>query len=360
MKALFKKLFGVDIRHGYYQDEKPRQDIAFEPSAGTATDLAALGLILRRRGDGFDLYAEVEKNGGDYLLKQPFGGDSYRFCFYLKQENPHFFSITDMPSYHMQDHIFYFSNLYDSGDGELALGDQVCKAELCAPIVIIDRTFYHYCLATPVESVTVTITSLFGDTVYKKTFFTSITGELLQEVVLDFNTAQKMTAGRYTLADSNSDGFEFYFEPQLYGERLLGVIEIYSNTCLLTGDSNDLVPEDYRFVEDDALSGIDNYHIAFGARPTLWRYMVEKRYSTNEISIASLSIDGPVSFSKSVAGDNAEFVSSRQVKLHEKPVALKLKCGDKDVLDLPNPDCQTQLTVNGVTGDFESTIRVYI
>lgn len=360
MKSLFRKLFGVDIRHNYYQDGKSKRDFSVLPAINTELDLRALGLTLKSRDDGFNIYAEVELDNSNYLLKRPFSKHSYKFSFYLKQQNPEFFSMTELEKYQISDHLFYFSNLYDSGDSKLALGDQICRSEHCDPIKLVTKNYFHYKLVTPSDSVTVKIKNLFGTNIYSKMFYAQDATEQLTEVMLDFADSSGMLPGRYAIEDSNGHGMDIYYDPQLFGERLFGVIEVFADTLLLTGDGFDFVPEEYKFLQDDVLSDIANYQVRFNTRATLWRYAISKRYTSNNYTIGSLSIAGAVSFNKDLVDDKAIFLSTAQVDLQEKPMSLKLKSGSLEVLDLPIPDRHTRLTVNSDTGGYESTILVYI
>ena len=60
MRISYKRLFRVQLRHGFYKKSRSTQDFIVKPSPSTAKVLSHHGFIFRSMEDGFSLYARVK------------------------------------------------------------------------------------------------------------------------------------------------------------------------------------------------------------------------------------------------------------------------------------------------------------
>ena len=119
-----------------------------------------------------------------------------------------------------------------------------------------------------------------------------------------------------------------------------------------TPDQSEQVPTEYRFVDGDELTGLAPYHIQIEGRATTWRYNVIKKYTSNNVTLAGLTITGDLDFSKVVETDRAVFTSDASIALSESARSLSLMQGVEKVRDLPNPGLKTPLQQGANAGSF--------
>ena len=87
---------------------------------------------------------------------------------------------------------------------------------------------------------------------------------------------------------------------------------------------------------------------------------MRKKHATNGIALADLSVVGGVAFTRTLATNEATFVSDATVSLNRQRQSLELHAGGTKVIDLPNPNETTPVTGDASVGDLESRLFVYV
>jgi hypothetical protein len=362
MHIAYKRLFRIQVQHGWYADGATLDDFAVVPTPSTAAILDELGLRVRAHGDGITVFAEVEPDTTPPRLRRSFGALSLRLAFELRALNPPLLNITDLPPHRPARTIFCFDNLReDIASGRLQLGDRVANARIGPAVALVTTPAYTHTLGAPGAAAAITIRDRFGATLATLDARSPDPSMSLTEVTIDLSGVPGAVPGRYEIADDRGGSARIYFDPGLAPTRPFGVVEIYSRTDGITPDATDRVPASYRFTSGDTVTGIGPYFAQFDAVATTWRYVVQKKYANNGIALGQLSIVGPIAFAGAVAGDTALFTSTTTVRLSAAPRSLKLRRQPAhDIRDLPNPGLTTPLGSAPPSTNFVSDMFVYV
>ncbi len=361
MRTVYATLFRVRLRHSFYASGESVDDFRVEPAPATRRSLLEHGLVFRRLADGWAVYAEIEPDSSPESLLRPLGTDGLRLTFLLLPKNPYLWNISDLPEHRPGRSVFYFNNLRDDqADGRLHLGDSVAGTRVGEALSLVAGESYTYLLAPPKNAALFEIDDLFGNTLDTASFALPDPAESTSEHRLDLTKIKRLAAGRHTVSDDGGGSKTFYYDPDVFAARPFGVVEIFSRTDTLTPDKSELVPADYRFLDGDELTGVDTYTLQLESRSTSWRYNVIKKYGSNGFPLAHLSIDGPVTFTKSVESDRAVFTSNAAVALAESPQALVLEDKNDPVRTLPNPAAATPLQAGAAPDSYVSEMYVYV
>ncbi len=363
MKSIYKKLLQLKISHSYYSNGKSNNDFLIKPSSLCKQMLDDYGFIFRNQNDGFNLYVEVVPDSDPLTLFRSIGATSFKLCFYMIATNNNLHTMSSLPNYRFGKEIFYFNNLHDfsNEDDELIMGDSVAEQETGEPIVYINNQVYNYKFAAPVAAATLEIKNIFGESIYSKDIQAEGDAGVVDEVRINLNGINKLVPGRYKISDNHGGVKEFYYDPAMIPESVFGVMEIFSDTTDFTNDASNKVPEIYQFISAENLLDVDSYIIGMETRATRWRYIVEKKYLTNGISLEDLKITGPEAFTETQESGTAIFVSNESILLHENPLPLKLVgSDDKGISNLPSPTQKTQLKFNVDSNQYESHMYIYI
>jgi|GEM_PF-2415011 len=357
-------LFEVEVRHTYYA-ETCAIDFDIEPTPECAELLSRLGFVFRRSNCGFKIFVQVVPETIPAQLTNPPGDGSQKFSFMMSLRNTYFGNISEIVAYKPSSQIFYFSNLYeDIEDDRRYLGDHIDGARVGNPIGFIKTREFNYSFPTPVNAASFELNDIFGNNYQLETPEFSFPNPSDETSIFQHKLGQVpgMKSGRFLMTDNQAGSQSFYHNPALYGKDIFGIIEIYSNTNDFTNPSNNLVPETYRFIENDALSGKGNYTVGFEASQIKWMYVCRKNQDNtgNGIGVENLTIEGPVLFSKS-GGDDIEerrILSDDPIPASDQPVNIILKHNGIKIRDLPNPAMGSTLKTDNNEIYYEMYIYV--
>ena len=358
MRIVYRKLFRIRVRHGWYADAETRGDFSLVPTASTAALLEATALRVRHYPDGIAVFGEVEPDSDPPALLRPLGAMALRFAFELRVVNRALLGIAEVPRLQLGRTLLCFDNLREEIDaGRPLLGDSVADARVGPAVYLVTRSTYTHEFAAPASAATIRVLDRFGALAAS---FDVRSPQPLANCRIDLAAAPGLSPGRYTITDDQGISNSVYYDTALEASRPPAVVEIFSRTEPLTPDHTDRVPSGYRFLAGDTLAGIEPYHVQFEALATTWRYVVTKKYASNGIALDELAIDGPVTFVRDIAGSRAVFTSSGAVRFSETPRGLKLKKGDTPVRDLPEPGETTVLGEGAGSGGLVSSTFINV
>lgn len=374
MHISFKRLFQVQLRHTFYKDGRSVQDFSAHPSPATARVLQDYGLIFRPSSDGFSLYARVEPGTPPHHLLNSIGTDNLRLHFLLQPTNPYIQNVSALPGYQPGRSIFYFNNLRDDQQHQrLHLGDHVVNSRIGGPLHFVAGPVYTHrfldvATSSPllVSSATITIQDMFGNSVHTESFQYPDRAEYkTSEYRISLQAIPKLGPGRYVVNADQGKSQDIFYDPDLKFSRPFGVIEIFNRTDSLTPTQADIVPQDYRFLLGDQLTGLDPYQLQLDARSTTWRYTIMKKYDKSSIPLNQLSIVGDLSFNARVLDPpvnptRAIFTTSGEEILQEIPRSLELHQNGTELRKLPNPQLSTALQKGSSSNNFVSELFVYV
>lgn len=356
MKLIYASLFQVTLRHAFYADGLSREDFVVDPTPATRRLLDAAGLVMRTAANGFAVYAEVQPDTDPPVLWRPLADDAIRFAFALRLARPALLRVSDLPVHTMGETLFVFDNLRDDqADGRRHMGDSVADARIGDPVHAVRQSTFVYPFAAPVTDAVLSVTDRFGG-------FQHVTSVREAEPVATYALnleAAGLSPGRYRITDDHGGQQDLYFAPGLGGERLFGIIELYSRTDPLTPDASDRVPVDYRFLDGSTLTTQGDYTVQFAARRTTWRYVVTKRYDSNTIGLDGLAVAGGA-FTKTTSAQQALFESDTEVALSEAGQDFDLEHDGTKLIDLPSPTLQTPLQEGTADGHKTSELYIYV
>lgn len=357
MKSFFHPLLRLRLRHDFYAEGVSTADFVVDAEAGTARLLEQRGFWTRRESDGAVIGAEVE-GGSTSLLRRSLPGDGLQLILLLFPRHGHLYSITQLPKYQPGRQIFAFDNLRldpQSGDGSLFLGDAVAGARLGPPIALVTRTLV-FPFAAPVEATAVRVRDRFGGLVAERSILAPAPGA--SEARIDL-AELGLRAGRYRAEGDDGAPIDFFYLPGSF-ERPFAAVELWSRTDHITPDGADQVPAQHRFLDGDTIQDIGDFVLALPGRATRWQYDVVKKYTSNGVTLAELTLESPAAdFTKTVTADRAVFTSTLDVALRERPVPLVLKRSGTELLRLPSPRAQTPLEEQ-LAGTYHSRLIVYV
>lgn len=378
MRTAYARFFCVRIRHSFYANGRSTEDFRVEPSASTRRLLDEHGLRFVPSPDGFSVAGEIEPDtrrattGVPPVPVEPrpigfVGTEQLRMRFYMVSVSPYVETITDVGSHRPGRTLFYFDNLrLDLDEGRLHLGDSVAAKRLGDPVELASSSTYTFPLDPAVRSADFTIRDAFGNTFEAGRLTVPDDQPPAVEHRIDLDRIEKLLPGRLVVSGTPGDDRAIYYDPEIFGTRPFGVLEIFSGTTDLTPAGTDMVPEPYRMFEGTRLRGVDDFHLQLEARATLWRYHVIKKYDLDAgLNIASLEIDDGSAFTATGSGpDLVVFESNAPRVLSEEPAGLELKHGGgKRVRTLPSPGPTTPLTREesaDQSAPFVSELFIYV
>ncbi len=361
MRLTFKSLVRVQLRHSFYKDGRSVRDFSLQPSPATLKVLQHYGVVFRQVADGFALYAQVESGDAPHRLMNSIGNDTLRLTFLLHTLNPYVLNISALPVFQPGRSAFYFNNLRDDqGDQRLHLGDSVMDARVGDSIEIVAGDVYTHQFAPAVRSADITMTDMFGTVVHTESFQYSSTSDPTSTYRIPLQNIPKMVAGRYVVTDNHSGSQAMYYDPEFGPLRPFGIVEIFNRTDRFTPANVDVVPNDYRFLDGDELTGVAPYIIQFDARSTRWVYNVMKQYDTNSIPLQALTIVGDLAVTKDLQADRAVFTTNAAEALREIPRSMELHHNGAMIKKLPSPQVTTPLQEGASPNNYVSELFVYV
>jgi hypothetical protein len=356
MRFAYERLFRIRLRHGFYTDGSAR-DFRLEPSPWCRRELSQHGTLFRAEPDGGSLCVQVEPGSAPPSLFSPLA--EQRFQFLLFGTQPYAASVTDLPAHAPGRSVFYFNNLReDAAEGRLHLGDSVAARRVGDPLVVVSGAVLDYVLPVPRTRVPITVRDLFGNTVLATEL-----GDPEQsstQLRLDLRQAH-LTPGYHEARDDQGGVLPFFYAPELALMRPFAVLEVFADTAALTPDQTNRVPAPYRFIEAGVFNVGREYTLQLAARPTIWRYVVVKKYASNvDVDLAGLSITGPVDFDRTLGPDRASFDSSEPMPLSEARSEVSLQHDGTSILALPSPRISTPLSAGAGPNEHVSEMFVYV
>ncbi len=358
MRVAYRPLFQIRPVHTFFSESATSEAFTFEPTPTTQRLLEDLGLLFRSEPAGGSLFGEIVPLSDPATLLRPFGSDSLRFQFLLRPLDTTLLNISDLPDYRPGREVLYFSNLRnDQENGRLYLSDSVANARVGDPVRLVTRTTWTHDLGAPADSVTVTITNQFGSQVASADF--SFEGPV-DQLRIGPELSEDLGPGFYEVSDDLGGSENLFYDPQISGRDAVGIVEVFINTSQLTPDQSDQVPGPYRFLNGDEVIPIGPYHVEFEARTTTWRYIVIKKYESNDIALADLQVSADFAFSKDTQSDRAIFTSTTTVQLAKTAQAVTLENNGESVMDLPSPSQATPLQEGAAPGQYVSEMYIYV
>jgi hypothetical protein len=359
VRAAFQPLFRVRVRHGYYASGRAEGDYLLEPSELTRR-LTHQGVILKPLADGCAALVEVLPGTAPAQLARPLAAADLQFTFLCHARSPHLQNVTDLPAYRPGRTVFAFDNLRDDrANNLLHLGDAVSGTRQGPAIALAAGSTLAYTLPAPAATASLTLKDRFGKTRWQGTLVLADATQPTADVRFDLSSIPGIGPGRYTLSDAAGGSMAFYYDPDLNGRRPFAIVEIFASTATLTSGGSEFVPAPYRFLTGDRITLTADYVIAFEPRATTWRYRVQKKYASNDVTLAGLTVDGPVSFTRPPDG-RPIFSSAAPLKVSETMRPVVLKHDGKLLRNLPNPSVATPLGLGAAAGQFVSEFVVNV
>ena len=358
MRVAYKPLFRIRSVHTFFSDVASAGIFELEPTPATGQLLKGSGLVFRPEPSGGTIYGEIEPGSNPATLLRPLDSSSLRFQFLVRPVSSTLSNISDLPDFRPGRAIFYFNNLQDDQeDGLLYLGDSLVSARVGEPIQLVTAMTWTHDLSVPANEVTLTVTDIFGNTVATLPFSTE---EAVSELRVDFAAVDGLSPGVFQISDGLGDPQHIYYGPGLFAPAALGIVEVFSSTSDFTPDESDQVPAAFRFLNSAEIVSIGAYHIELEARSTTWRYIVVKKYESNDLSLANLQLVSSIGFSKATEPDRAIFTSTTEVPLAQSAQTVTLENSGESVRDLPNPTETTVLQEGAAPGQYVSELYVYV
>lgn len=369
MKVRYLPLLEFQILHDYFADNRAVDSFRVVPTDDCARTLAQNQIILRPNANGLALYAEVKPDTDPAALYTDFGTATPVLRFWVAVQAPYLLSITDLPDYQPATQIFYFNNLSDQrgtpvAQGPLYLGDSAVDQAFGNAIALVKSSAghhkHHFSASTMAASFE--LKNVFGDVVgeHQVSF-----AEAVQQYRINLDEVFALKPGRYTLSDNHGGRSEFYYAPTAINGAIFGVIEIYNTTTHLTADHSEKTPAAYRYISaGNTLNALAPFTIQLTSRATTWRYIVNKKYINNGITLAELDVidtESTTSFNKaSGAAGQVVFTAAAPISLREKRKAPELHRSSGKLLTLPIPAMTTALQQVPALAGYSSDMYVYI
>jgi|GEM_PF-3166545 len=355
METLYRKLFHIDVLHGFYTDGKC-SDFTIFPISGCEQKLRNHQSVFRYTGNTCSIFFRKSSTSSGPIAALAQGTV---LSFGMSLQNPFLFNYTDdLPP---RDKVMLFTNVNTSGgltstvqsDGRIKLN--VLEARMSGPIInhVIDTN----------NGVTLVLRDAIGaGTVVTAKQHSA--GSKGKEVAFDLT---QYPAGLYILTEDDGSPRKFYYyvDAELNGRPLVGLIRIV--TPNFTYDENELTDKGKR----------PPYKVAFTARNGTWKYYIVSRKMSAADMISQLRVvdngfsasddphpqivfNNPANLAAAdqlknvlAAGESAVLVTSQAVVSWRQRARKKIelrKNGQAIIESLPNPD----------TGRPEPVMLIYV
>lgn len=391
MTTAYDILFRLTFRHSYYADGLCR-DLALRPTPSTLKRLQRYGLQFRATETGGMVIAEVQRGSDPPALVRSLPPEEARFSFLLLLNNPHFFTFTQFqnpPSNlppRMGQEVLYLSNLYlpaPSGD-ERPLSDQVPSTALPYP-GLLGRSILNLAYPSPTTQSAPTLQDVLGNAYHDMPRIAS--PEAVDQLQVDLRQIPRMQAGRYQVTASGPNlDVPFYYEPELEGQAVMGIVDLFNDTTSLTEGGTDEVDSTYKFLDGDQLRRdagrlIADYTVDFDAAAVQLAYIIHAEAvlspsaSTPDVltglDLNDLRVDyatgesGPVTFGvPQVDGSTARITSDlANLSLHQQGPAFVLNRSDGGptfITRLPGPSPRTPIKPSTMPNQRLMEVHVYL
>ncbi len=361
MNLCYKPLFQVRLRHTFYREGESRSDFKVYPAPDTAQLLEERGLLFRSEPGRFAVYAEVVPGRNPPVLKRAIGAENLVLRFVLEPLHSYLFNISQLDPYAVGRKLFCFDNLRsDQADSRLYLGDSLAAARLGDPLPLQCSETVDYRFMAPVSSARLSLYDRFGRQLDSLSVQVPPGQGTIDRFRYDLSKVPGLTPGRYRLEDDQGGEHAFYYAPGLSGGSPFGIIELFNRTDRLTPDGTDRVPSGYRFLDGDRIVGPEAFTLQLERRATRWRYIVTKKYKNNAISLAQLTVTGPVAFASASETQRVVFTAEDPLPLMEAQQKVSLMHSGTEIRSLPNPSPSSPLDGTAVEGIKYSDLYVYV
>ncbi|GEM_PF-4302468 len=368
MKTRYQPLLVFQFLHDYFADIRAVDGFRIIPTNACARILTQNRIIMRADASGMALYAEVEADTDQARLFTDLGKATPVLRFWIEAQDPYLLNITDLPPYHPTDQVFYFNNLSDQrsipiDDSPLYMGDSVVGKPVGNALALVagPASYHTHRFSAATVAASFELKNVFDDVVgvHDVSFSAPV-----EEFRINLESIFSLRPGRYTLLDNHGGRSEFYYAPAVNNSAVFGVIEIYNTTTHLTADQSEKTPAAYRYISvGNIINNIKPFTIQLASRATTWRYIVNKKYSNNGISLAELDVvdtENAVSFSKALGVEQVIFTGAVPIQLREERKAPELHRSSGKLLTLPIPALKTALQQVPALAGYNSDMYVYI
>lgn len=367
MKTRYQPLCQLQIQHSYYSNNNDTRDFQVHPTPPCQRILNHHNILFRQTKNGISLFVAVIPETDPAELFQQLNTDTLKLSFWLEVKNPLFFTISALPAEHQfGKELFYFDNLTDhrpnqANTAPLFLHDSTAK-NLGTKLQLVTNSLYTVRFKPTITEVMLTLKDHFGNTLHNINISEP---DGLTTYRINLSDIPGLVAGRYTLSDDQGNTRHFYFDPELTGRSVFGLVELYNTTKNLTLDNTEKIPASYQFLSDaNTLVQLSAYTIKMDHRETIWRYIITKKYQSTGVDINQLSVkylnDNNLSFGKTLGNDHITFTANKALPLQETHQPIVLKQAGKADMTLPNPTPSTALQKPPGLTNFSSDMYIYV
>lgn len=369
MKTSYQPLCKLQLEHSYYDETRDAGNFRIHPTPACQRILDHHHILFRQTENGVLLYVAVIPDTKPPELFQELNLETLKLAFWLEVINPLFFNISALPAEHnVGKELFYFNNLTDHrpshADGEpLYLNDTTSKQSLGASLELLTGSLYTASFKQKVTDITLNLKDQF-ENILKSIPINEPNG--LSEYRIDLADISGLIPGQYLLENENTpdDSYHIYYDPELRGKSIFGLIELYNTTTNLTPDSSEKVISSYQFLSsDNKLTPLSAYILRLNNRETIWRYIVTMKYQDTGLDLSKLSIkydSGAPTFAKTLKDKQIIFTSEEALPLKETPPSVSLLLDGEDYMSLPIPTSSTALQKPSELNDLSSDMYIYI
>lgn len=361
MKLCYAPLLQVQLRHTFYRAGQSVSDFRVRPTAATQRLLDDRAFLFKAARNQFGVYAEVTPDSDPATLRRAIDNENLSLRFQLEPLHAYLFNISKLDHYRIGRELFCFDNLRsDPADGRRYLGDSIANVRLGDAVRLQTATVVDYVFAAPVDSAQLSLFDRFSNQLDSRAIQAPAGQGPLKGYRYDLAKVHGMAPGRYRLQDDQGGALPFYYDPELFGADVFGVIEMFNRTGQLTPDNTDRVPATYRFLDGEQIISADPFTLQLENRSTRWRYTVSKKYDNNAISLAQINVSGPVAFNRADGPQRVVFTANAPLPLAEVQQKITLAHQGVEIRSLPNPSMSSPVDGSAAEGIKYSDIYVYV
>lgn len=362
MQVSYRPVFQIALMHDYYADQSRFDDVVLIPSALSQALFKDYALVFRQLKNNFSLYSKIEPGVKPATLMHDILPKTAKYSFYIQLQESGFFNVSDLPDFTVGKEVLYFENITklpaQPSEGAFTfLGSHQNNSRQGRVVQLQTDRFLNFNFANAVNSAVIKLKNGFGIEL----------NEIVVQQDIDFTELKidlaemELQSGLYSMADNHGNSIEFYFDSELRASTaIIGVVEIFNSTLFYTPQEE--LTADHKFINaQNELVSKQPFALHFKSRATYWRYIFTKKYPTNSISLAELSVinmDGSVQFSKTVNGEEVVFTADTPIPIKENHLTIEMHRANNKYRDLPVPSKITSLQL--YPPSFSSDMYVYV
>lgn len=254
MTLKYDILFRVNILHEYYSDSISA-DFDIVPTPSTQRLFDRMGLTFRPTPHGFNVFVRTDPENTTPTLFYSLDESQLHFSFAMILKNPHFINFTAFPNDtppRLGREVLYFSNVNRQQADSPILGDSIGSG---AYLQLINNHIYTLKYDSPISNASPILQDLFGNNYTPIPEINLPSAESTDELQIDFREIGQIRPGRYNLSDiPNSISLPIFYDPELNGQSVFGIIDIYNNTSTFHPTNTDLIAVNYKFLSIETLT----------------------------------------------------------------------------------------------------------